>query len=425
MIIDIIITTSLMKRGLHLQGTNKNTEKLWTKYYFLTFVYAMSTQIANNMLMTGLPLYAIHLGGDNSISGMLFGFFMFVAIIFRPLFGKIIDEKSRRMVLIIGAVVTAFITLSYVVAFSISLLLVMRSLHGIGFSATTNASGTVISDIVPKRRLAEGVGYFGLSNTLATAVGPALTIYLIQQFNYQVLFIVAGLIGLISILCSLFITYEKGKTNVERKSSTRKRKISELLYEKTALPTALVTAFVYVGMGVALTFIPTFALSLGIEDIGFYYTVYSIALLLTRIIGGKLADKYGSSLVIIPGLVIMTISFVVLAYAHSLSEFIISGILYGLGLGFVEPALNAVMIKLCPPNRRGAGNSTFFTAKDSGSGIGAICLGFISLHAGFKAVFLYSALSIIFAFFAYVFILRRQIIYVKTAESSNIQEASV
>ncbi|MEH7383634.1 MFS transporter [Bacillus sp. JJ1533] len=400
-----------------MEEAKNHSEKLWTKYYFLAFIYAMSTQISNNMLMTGLPLYAIHLGGDNSISGMLFGFFMFVAILFRPYFGKLIDEKSRRIVLIIGAVVTAFITLSYVIAFSISLLLVMRSLHGIGFSATTNASGTVISDIVPKRRLAEGVGYFGLSNTLATAIGPALSIFLIQQFNYQILFIVAGVIGLISILCSLFITYEKRNPNHEISPSKKKRKFTEVLYEKTALPTALVTAFVYVGMGVALTFIPTFALSLGIKDIGLYYTVYSVALLFTRIVGGKLADRYGSSLVIIPGLIIMTGSFVVLAYAHSLGDFIISGILYGLGLGFVEPALNAIMIKLCPPDRRGAGNSTFFTAKDLGSGIGAICLGFISLHAGFKSVFLYSALSIMIAFFAYVFILRRQMIHVKKTES--------
>ena len=332
----------------------------------------MSTAISSNMLTTGLPLYAIHLGGDNSISGMLFGFFMFVAILFRPYFGKVSDEKNRRIVLIIGAVITAFISLSYLFAFSISLLLIMRSLHGIGFSATTNASGTIISDIVPKSRLAEGVGYFGLSNTIATAIGPALSIYLIQQFNYQILFTVAGLIGLISIVCSLFITYEKRNPDLVFKSSVRKRKISELLFEKTALPTGLVTAFVYVAMGASLTFIPIFALSLGIEDIGLYYTVYSFALLFTRIVGGKLADKYGSSYVIIPGLVIMTISFVVLAYAHSLGGFIISGVLYGLGLGFVEPALNAVMIKLCPPDRRGAGNSTFFTAKDLGGGVGAI-----------------------------------------------------
>lgn len=395
-------------------------EKLWTKDYFLTFSYAMSTQISNNMLMTALPLYAIHLGGDNSISVMLFGFFMFVAILFRPYFGKLSDEKSRRIVLIIGAIVAAFITLSYVVAFTISLLLIMRSLHGIGFSATTNAAGTVISDIVPKKRLGEGIGYYGLSNTLSTAIGPALSIYLIQQFNYQVLFIVAGLIGLISIVCSLFITYEKRNPKIKVKSK-QKRKISELLFEKTALPTGLVTAFVYVAMGAALTFIPTFALSLGIVDIGLYFTVYSFALLFTRIVGGKLADKYGSSYVIIPGLFIMAGSFVVLAYASTLGGFIISGVLYGLGLGFVEPALNAVMIKLCPPDRRGAGNSTFFTAKDLGSGGGAIALGFISLQAGFKAVFLLSALSIIIAFLAYFFVLRRQMKRVRLAEKATLQ----
>jgi len=294
-----------------LQQQLNSPDKLWTKNYFLAFLYAMSTQISNNMLMTGLPLYAIYLGGDNSISGMLFGFFMFVAILFRPYFGKLIDEKSRRIVLIIGAVITAFITLSYVIAFSISLLLVMRSLHGIGFSATTNASGTVVSDIVPKRRLAEGIGYFGLANTLSTAIGPALSIFLIQQYSYQVLFIVAGIIGLISIVCSLFMTYEKKNPSLVIKSTKKNRKLSELLFEKTALPTGLVTAFVYVGMGASLTFIPTFALSLGIEDIGLYFTVYSFSLLFTRIVGGKLADKYGSSIVVIPGLVIMTGSFVV------------------------------------------------------------------------------------------------------------------
>ena len=76
-------------------------------------------------------------------------------------------------------------------AFSVGLLLVLRSLHGIGFSATTNAPGTIVSDIVPKSRLAQGVGYYGLSNTLVTAVGPALTLFIIQYFSYNVLFLVS------------------------------------------------------------------------------------------------------------------------------------------------------------------------------------------------------------------------------------------
>ncbi len=188
-------------------------------------------------------------------------------------------------------------------AFSVGLLLVLRSLHGIGFSATTNASGTIVSDIVPKSRLAEGVGYYGLSNTLATAVGPALTLFIIQYFSYNVLFLVSSLIGFIALFCSFFIDYEKHKPSFENKLLVRKGKrgIADIMFEKSALPAALVTIFIFVAMGATMTFIPTYALSLGIEDIGLYFVVNSFALLFTRIVGGKLADKYGDTLVILPG----------------------------------------------------------------------------------------------------------------------------
>ena len=394
-----------------MQTQTNHSDKLWTKYFTLTFIYALFTSISSNMLMTAIPLYALHLGGDNSISGLLFGLFMLVAILFRPLFAALIDDKSRRMVLIIGGVISFFISLSYVMAFSVGLLLVLRSLHGIGFSATTNASGTIVSDIVPKSRLAEGVGFFGLSNTLATAVGPALTLYIIQYFSYNVLFLVSSFIGLIALVCGLFIDYEKYKPKSETTLLDRKAKrgIADIMFEKSALPAALVTIFIFVAMGATMTFIPTYALSLGIEDIGLYFVVNSIALLFTRIAGGKLADKYGDTVVMLPGLITIALSFVVLAYATSLTTFVISGILYGLGLGFVYPILSAVMIKLCPIDRRGAGNSTLFTAKDIGGGFGAVIWGFISLNAGFRHVYLYCVISIIIAIIAYQFILRKQI----------------
>ena len=408
-----------------LQKQSNHSDKLWTKYFTLTFIYSLFTSISSNMLMTGIPLYALHLGGDNSISGLLFGLFMLVAILFRPLFGALIDDKSRRMVLIIGGVISFIISASYVLAFSVGLLLVLRSLHGIGFSATTNASGTIVSDIVPKSRLAEGVGFFGLSNTLATAVGPALTLYIIQYFSYDILFLVSSFIGLIALFCGLFIDYEKYKPKSETKLSGRKvkRGIADIMFERSALPSALVTIFIFIAMGATMIFIPTYALSLGIKDIGLYFVVNSFALLFTRIVGGKLADKYGDTLVILPGLIIIALSFVVLAFATSITAFVISGILYGLGLGFVDPILSAVMIKLCPIDRRGAGNSTLFTAKDIGGGFGAVIWGFISLSAGFRSVYLYCIISIILAIIAYHFILRKQMINSRIVDNAIKQSS--
>ncbi|HZH60760.1 MAG TPA: MFS transporter [Metabacillus sp.] len=386
------------------------TEKLWTKYFTITFISAMFTSTSNGMLMTGIPLYALYIGGDNTISGLLFGLFMLVAILFRPFFGKLIDEKTRIIVLIIGSMITVFLSVTFIFAYSIGLLLIIRSMQGIGFSATTNALGTIVADIVPKSRLAEGVGYFGLSNTISMAIGPSLSLFLINQFSYNVYFIAVVLIGLVGLVSSFLIDYEKKIKDIGVVSQPPpSRKLSEMIFEKTTIPSSLVMFFIFIGMGAIITFVPIYALSLGIDDIGIYFTVYSIALLVTRIGGGKISDKYGAAKVILPGMLIIIFSYIVLAYSTSLPAFIVAGILYGIGHGSVDPTLNAIMVKFCPTNRRGAGNSTLFTAKDVGSGMGAVVWGIISINAGFRTVFLLCALCIVLGLVSYFFILRKQI----------------
>ena len=205
--------------GCIFANTRKITDQILYTYVYIFFIYSDLKQYAydrNSM--------SIHLGGNNSISGLLFGLFMAAAILFRPLFGTLIDDKSRRMVLIVGCIISTVISLSYVFAFSIAILLFVRSLHGIGFSATTNASGTIVSDIVPRNRLAmEGVGYFGLSITLATAVRPTLSLLLIQHFNYNALFLGASLISFIALCCGFFIDYEKKKPEPDVTLTEKKR----------------------------------------------------------------------------------------------------------------------------------------------------------------------------------------------------------
>jgi MFS family permease len=49
------------------------------------------------------------------------------------------------------------------------MIIFIRILHGIGFGIHSTTSGAVIADIVPKSRLGEGLGYFGIYNTIAVA----------------------------------------------------------------------------------------------------------------------------------------------------------------------------------------------------------------------------------------------------------------
>lgn len=406
-----------METGLKIEIESKSS--LWTKYFNLMLIYSFLTSTTNYLMITAAPLYAIHLGGDNSIAGLMMGIFMIAAILVRPYFGKLLDEKSRRLVLIVGAAICTLTYFSYLFAFSIGMLMLIRAINGIGFSANTNASGTVVSDVIPKERLAEGVGYYGIANTLSTAIGPSIALFIIKSYNYNILFIVTATLGILSILVSYLIDYEKNneenftvitpnepnKNNDNMSSS----KSTNMIFEKTALPVALVIVFLAVTIGGIMTFVPTYAATRGIDNISSYFTVYALALLITRLFVGKMADKYGVSMAIIPGIILVIIAFIVLAFAKSLPMFLLSATLYGLGYGSSQPTLNAVMIKLCPPERRGAGNSTFYTAMDIGSGGGAMLWGVISQNFGFQSVYLTCAISVGISLLCYLFILRKQI----------------
>lgn len=367
-------------------------QRLWTKHYILIIFFSIVTGISNFMMTTGTPLYAIKLGGNNSIAGLMMGVFMTFAILVRPFFGNLADRKSRRLVLMTGTIFSTVAFFSYSFAFSVGILLFIRAVHGIGFSANTNASGTVVSDIIPKSRLIEGIGYFGISNVLATAVGPALTLYIIKTGGYRVLFSVAAGLGIISFLSAFFLNYEKKRREeLPKEDGTRslpgKKRVKAAIFEKKAIPPSFVMLFVALAMGGVQSFIPIYAASRGIESIGIYFTFFALALLFTRLFGGRIADRYGPSIVILPGYILLIISFIVLAMATSIPLFILSGVLYGLGLGLVQPILNAIMIQSCPADRRGAGNSTFFTAMDLGSGGGAVLWGVVSQHFGFSPVY--------------------------------------
>lgn len=403
-----------MQTELKFEVESKSS--LWTKYFNLMLIYSFLTSTTNYLMITAAPLYAIHLGGDNSIAGLMMGIFMIAAILVRPSFGKLLDEKSRRLVLIAGAAICTLTYFSYLFAFSIGMLMLIRAINGIGFSANTNASGTVVSDVIPKDRLSEGVGYYGIANTLSTAIGPSIALFIIKNYNYNILFIVTAILGILSILVSYLIDYEKNSEDFielsqskHNKNSLPAKKSTNMIFEKTALPVALVIVFLAVTIGGIMTFVPTYAATRGIDNISSYFTVYALALLITRLFVGRMADKYGVSMAIIPGIILIIIAFIVLAFAKSLPMFLLSATLYGLGYGSSQPTLNAVMIKLCPPERRGAGNSTFYTAMDIGSGGGAMLWGVISQNFGFQSVYLTCAVSVGISLLCYLFILRKQI----------------
>lgn len=119
--------------------------------------------------------------------------------------------------------------------------------------------------------------------------------------------------------------------------------------EKTAIAPSLVLFFITLTYGGIVTFLPSYADHKGVENIGLFFTVYALVLLLSRPIIGKLADWYGVRKFLVTGILLIALALLFLSIASSLPIFLLVAVLYGLGFGTVQPILNALVISLSPP----------------------------------------------------------------------------
>ena len=166
------------------------------------------------------------------------------------------------------------------------------------------------------------------------------------------------------------------------------------LIELTALLPGLISLFMSIGYSSVQNFLTTCGLSRGIGSVSVYFTVCSCAMIATRLVAGRLTDRFGFTRMIFAGIVMMTASLVFIAFAGTLTQLIAAALLYGFGAGIAQPILQALVFQLCPLKRRGAANATYGLLTDIGSGSGSAIWGGVTMQAGYTATYMFSAACI-------------------------------
>ncbi|MGO4348784.1 MFS transporter [Paenibacillus sp. MCAF9] len=359
-------------------------ERLWTKSFILMTIGNLFLFNAFYMLYPTLPLFIKQLGGNESQVGLAMGAFMLSAVILRPLVGGLLDRFGRRPFIIWGLILFILAMYLYNWVGGIAVLLGLRILHGMSWAVSTTATMTAITDMIPSTRRGEGMGWFSTSMTLAMAIGPMFGIWVAQNRSYSDLFLIAVVLAAGALFLML-----GAKMPFQPKAGPRKIE----LFEKSVLPVAASVFFLFIAYGGITTFVPLFAESIQVNS-GAFFLAFAATLALSRPISGKLSDRYGEIFVIVPALVITIGALIVLSLSSGLMGVLLSAILYGIGFGSAQPALQAATIRLAHPNRIGVANASISTANDLGIGLGAIMLGSVSQYASYKVLFIVSALSV-------------------------------
>ncbi len=352
---------------------------LWTRDFILVCLYALIIFISFQMLMPTIPVYVKNLGGSDFMVGLVAGVFTVSALALRPWIGLSLDRYGRKPIWLIGTVVFLLAVLGYMWALTIPLLALIRVIHGVGWGAVTTSSATAIADIVPLPRRGEGMGYFGLGATLGMVIGPAVGFFVINDFGFNTLFLSCAALAVVALLIATGTRLPA--VNLSAKNT------KPALLEPTALLPSLTMMFITIAYGGIVTFIALYGFEHGILNVGFFFTIYAITVMVIRPGCGSLYDRRGPRIVVIPGMILLALGTFVLAQAGSVAGFAAAAVICGLGMGATHPTLQAMAVAKCPPNRRGAASATFSSAFDLGIGIGAVALGSTVQFIGYQGMY--------------------------------------
>jgi MFS family permease len=125
----------------------------------------------------------------------------------------------------------------------------------------------------------------------------------------------------------------------------------------------------------------------GVHPASLYFTVFSIAILVTRPYVARLGDRIGHKKVFVPCLVLVVVGFALLAVGGSRAMFVVSALVFGTGFGSAYPLFLGHVMRHVAPARRGAAFGSIIAAFDTGIGTGSMTIGWIVQHYGYRAAY--------------------------------------
>ncbi|ANY69520.1 MFS transporter [Paenibacillus sp. BIHB 4019] len=362
--------------------------RLWTTAFITLTVCSFLVFFNLQLLLSPLTAYtkSTFMASDVSVS-LVTSVFAVSAILTRFMTAFVMKRMPRSAILYTGIVLAALFTALYIAADSVGSLLIMRVFYGIGFGIASTIIPTLVSQIIPAGRIGEGIGYFGLSTSIAMSIGPMIGLNILKQFGFEALSI-TGTAAILLIIPILLVFRplppEPPRLNQEERKLAS---ASKPPFNFQLVFPALLNILLSITYSGILSFIALYGEKLAINQIGLFFLFNAVTIIIVRPISGKLFDSKGHAAVLIPGALCVIASLTVLSFTTSISLLIVSALLYGLGFGAVQPTIQAWMLRSSSPEQHGAVNSMFYNATDLGVATGAILLGAIASATSYETMY--------------------------------------
>lgn len=380
-------------------------ERLFTKDFILDTAISLCCSLNYFTLLINITGYAmLTFGATSTEAGLAAGIYVIGGLISRVTLGKYVEMVGRKRMLFLGLTIALVMSVTYFFVSSMAVLYVVRFLHGTAYGISSTCTNDIIARILPQSRRGEGLGYFLLSVTIATAIGPFLGMGFGQDGNYTAVFTVGLVMYSVALVLALFLKVPEETLTEEQKAEARSFDLKHL-FQFSAVPLAITCMVFYFAYSGVLSFISSYAEAIDLVDAAMYfYLAVAVGTLISRLTTGKIYDSRGPNVVMFPAYVAFFIGMVAFSQATSAVVLLCAGFVIGYGVSIVYTINQAIVVSKSPARRYGVTTSTFAAIVDLGSGLGPSVMGMILAFAGYREMYLICAFISLVSLVMYWFI---------------------
>jgi MFS family permease len=364
---------------------------IWTPTFLLLSVAAMLSSANQALLTPGIPLYLHALGAPAAVIGLILATFSVTSVASRPFVGYVTDRWSLLAMMGLGALVLGLTGFAFLVPL-VPLVGLTMFCRGFAWATFNTASYTLLAHLAPPTRRAQASGCFTLFQGSGHAVPPAIAVWLIglPGAGFVAVFVLSGLLGLASALCSRGIRWDRPPAeHVPARAEGAAHKPSGLaaFYDRDVLLAAALLGCVTLAHPASSAFLPLLALERGLTHVDWYYIAGAVTGVSMNLVAGWLSDRLGRGVTRAGGFLACMSGLFLVLIAFSDAPLVVGGALLGAGQTWVTVASMAVAIDRGDPRRRGAGMATYSAAYSTGQGTGALISGVIADLSGYGAIY--------------------------------------
>ncbi|REE05232.1 MFS transporter [Citricoccus nitrophenolicus] len=375
---------------------------LWNRGFVLACLANIMMFFNVHFLLSTVAAYTVaRFAVGDTVGGAVASVFIVGTLISRLLAGPLIERFGSRPLLLVGFIAFIVAPLLYWASGEVWALLLVRAVHGLTFGVSSSVIAAAAVNRVPGTRMSEGTSHYSSSTLIGVAAGPMVGLAL-GGTGFGTVAVIASAVSLAGLVIALFmdvrprdsepaletpdvpevpaVVETDGAATAAAQNPSAPPEAARPWWaryvEPGAAPTAAIGALYSLGYAGIVTFLATLVSERDFGTVAsLFFAVYAGTVLVSRLFTGRLMDRRGANIVMLPAFLLFAAGLATIAVAGTVMALMAAAVLVGLGYGQLQSAGQVICVTQVPRERAGMGASTYFLGIDAGMGLGPLLAG--------------------------------------------------